>query len=264
MDKIALFCKSYKGDLERCKVLSESIEKHNIDQIPFYVSVPLEDTMMFQSELPYFTEILADEHITNSGHGWVGQQFVKARYYKHELSQYYVCIDSDGYFFKDFCVDDFFWDDETPYMVMHERQSFYEFIDRFNDEIFGEHIDIRHDHEEQYRDIREFLTGDGSGKLYHYGPSPFIWNTEVWKEADDEFGIDLLFSKHATELKWYGELTQYYGFDFIPCGPLFKCFHYEAQYEFYKQLEWTEENFKKQYLGIVMQSNWNSPLRYED
>lgn len=261
MDKIALFTKSYSGDLERCKVLSESISKYNIDKIPFYVSVPLEETMLFQSELPYFTEILADEHITDSGHGWVGQQHVKAKYYKHELSKFYVVIDSDSYFINDFYEEDFMYNEYIPYMVMHDRESLFEWSDRFGEDYLG--FDPRESNDNEYRSIRKFLGMGGEKKIHHFGPSPFIWNTKIWRMAEQEFGIDLLFSKHSNELKWYGELTRYYGEEFVPCGPLFKVLHYESQYEFYKQLGWNENHFKKQYLGMVMQSNWNAPLKYE-
>lgn len=107
------------------------------------------------------------------------------------------------------------------------------------------------------------MTGDSSGKLYHYGISPFIWNTDVWKKLDEDYGLELLFSKWPNELKWYGEAVLKYGFPYMPSGPMFKGFSYEAQYEFYKQLEWKEHHFKKHYFGIVMQSNWGAPLRYE-
>lgn len=262
MDKLVLFTKSYSGDLERCKILSESILKHNIDKIPFYVSVPLEEISLFQRELPYVTEILADEHITDSGHGWVGQQMVKSKFYKTDISQFYVCIDSDAYFINDFYINDFLYSADVPYLVMHDRIAFYEFMDRYSDELFG--FDVRETHEKEYKDIRKYLTGDESGRLYHYGISPYVWDTEIWEYLDNTYGIDLLFSKYANELKWYGEAALSYGKDFMPRGPYFKEFHYEAQYEFYKQLGWNENHFKKQYLGIVMQSNWGSPLRYEE
>jgi len=82
---LILFTKSYRGDVARCVELSKSIQKHNKDNIPFYVSVPDEDIDLFNEELPYFTEVLCDDTITKNGQGWVGQQFVKSLVYKLNL-----------------------------------------------------------------------------------------------------------------------------------------------------------------------------------
>jgi hypothetical protein len=38
--------------------------------------------------------------------------------------------------------------------------------------------------------------------------------------------------------------------------------HFKSQYEYFKQLGYTEEHFKQNYFGIVMQSNWNSPFKF--
>lgn len=37
-----LFCKTYKGDFERFKILKNSIDKFNVENIPFYISCPEE------------------------------------------------------------------------------------------------------------------------------------------------------------------------------------------------------------------------------
>lgn len=262
MDKIALFCKSCRRDIYRIIELSRSIQKYNKDRLPFYVLAPEEDLDTFKNWLPYYTKVISDSEVTNMNHGWVGQQYVKSMLYKLNLAEYHIVIDSDSYFIKNFTIDDFMWDDDTPYMIMHERDSLNEFIDKFNDIIFEQDIDIRKDAEDSYRSIRKFLTGDSKGKIYHYSTSPFIWNSKVWKKLDEDYGIDNLFSKHPNELKWYGEAVLKYGFNYMPSGPLFKCFHYKQQYQFYKELNWKEDDFKKQYLGIVMQSNWEAPLKY--
>ena len=50
--------------------------------------------------------------------------------------------------------------------------------------------------------------------------------------------------------------------DIIPVEPLFKFFHYGQQYVDYKQRGFVEDDFKQNYLGIVMQSNWGAPLKF--
>ena len=49
--KIVIFCKSYRGDLDRVKVQLESIIKHNKDNIPYYISVPISDKDLFVDKL---------------------------------------------------------------------------------------------------------------------------------------------------------------------------------------------------------------------
>ena len=56
MENIILFCKSFRGDLARCIELSKSIQQHNKDNIPYYISVPPEDVELFKSQIPHFTE----------------------------------------------------------------------------------------------------------------------------------------------------------------------------------------------------------------
>ena len=254
---IILFTKSYRGDLERCVELSKSIEKYNRDNIPYYISVPPEDIELFKERLPYYTEVIEDTLITDNHKGWVGQQFVKSLVYKLNICRFYVCIDSDAYFFKDFYITDFLYAEDVPYMVMHQRQSFYEFVDRFPDLMT---YDVRSGHEKEYRSIMSHFGREG--KIYHYGISPYIWDTEVWKWLDTEWGLDSLFKKHPNELKWYGEGALAYGLPMMPTEPIFKALAYPQQYQLYKQLGYEEKHFHNQYLGMVMQSNWNAPLKY--
>lgn len=254
-----IFCKSYRGDIERVVEMSKSINEYNTDNVPFYISVPPEDVAMFKQHIPYYTEIIDDRTITDNYGGWHGQQYVKAKFYKTNLCRFYLVIDSDSYFIKPFAISDFLVDNETPYMVMHQHEDMLEWTDRYARECF--HFDPRKTFEEQYTIISNYM--GRKGKLYHYGPTPCIWDSEVWRWADEKYTIDKLFSISCTEIKWYGELVLAKGDKFLPCGPLFKVFHYRPQYEFYKQLGWTVDDFRHQYFGIILQSNWGAPKRYE-
>jgi hypothetical protein len=254
---LIIFTKSYRGDLARCVELSKSIQTHNKDNIPYYVSVPNEDVELFKEKLPHFTEVLSDNMIAENSDGWLGQQFVKSLVYKLNICRFYVCIDSDAYFIRDFYQSDFLHSEDVPYMLMHERNDFYEFVDRFS-ELFT--YDVRAGHEAEYRSIMSHF--GRTGRIYHYGISPYIWDTKIWEWLNTEWGIDKLFEKHPNELKWYGEAALAYGSPMMPTAPLFKEFHFGGQYQLYKQLGYTQNHFEKQYLGIVMQSNWGAPLKY--
>ena len=40
MDKLVLYCKSYSNDVDRVKILLDSINTFNKDKLPFYISTP--------------------------------------------------------------------------------------------------------------------------------------------------------------------------------------------------------------------------------
>lgn len=258
MNLISIFCKSYKGDLPRVIKLSQSINQYNSDNIPFYISVPPEDIEIFRKSIPFYTKILNDSEITNNYQGWVGQQYVKAFCYKTRLSKYYVIIDSDSYFIKNFKISDFLVDEKTPYLVISQHEDMLNWTDRYARETLP--FNPRDSFEGDYEIIKSHL--NRKGKTYHFGPTPCIWDSEVWEQAEEEYGIDNLLSLKPVEIKWYGELFFSFGKKYLPIPPMFKVFSYAPQYSFYKQLEWTEEDFNKQYYGIILQSNWGAPLKY--
>lgn len=257
-NSISLFCKSYRNDLDRVIKLSKSINKHNNDNIPFYISVPTEDIKLFEEKIPFYTKILHDSLTTKNSNGWVGQQYVKCNFYKTKLSRFYVIIDSDSYFIKDFSINDFLVDNNTPYLVMSQHEDMLNWTDRYARETLP--FNPRDSFEDDYDIIKNKL--NRKGKTYHFGPTPCIWDSQVWEQADSEFGIDNLLKLKSTEIKWYGELVIYQKRKYLPIPPLFKVFHYQQQYSFYKQLGWEESDWDKQYFGIILQSNWGAPLKY--
>ena len=101
MKDFVLYCKSYSKDFLRLKNLLESIKRHNIDQIPFYISTP-------SSERGFLEEVLgtkgyiwvADEDIVlanpkaDLNHyrempGGLSQQIVKSEFWRLGLSENY-------------------------------------------------------------------------------------------------------------------------------------------------------------------------------
>ena len=125
MDNIALYCKSFDRDLNLVSNLVESINKHNVDNIPVYISAPYKDLEKFQNVLPE-TRLIEDEAIYKSdAPGWVSQQIVKSNFWKLGLVKNYVCIDSDAYFIRDFYKSDFMFDEETPFTVIHEQKELF-------------------------------------------------------------------------------------------------------------------------------------------
>ncbi|MBR4806391.1 MAG: hypothetical protein IKZ64_01065, partial [Alphaproteobacteria bacterium] len=132
---LVLFCKSYRGDLHRIKILKQSIDKFNADNIPFVVSCPNNDVNLFEQTLrnnheQYDFIIVPDEDILrandiniNTIQSWKSQQIIKLGFYKLGLCKHYTIYDSDCYFIDNFYISDFMFDKNTPYLCMTEILS---------------------------------------------------------------------------------------------------------------------------------------------
>ena len=134
MKKLVLYCKSYKNDVLRVKRLAGSIAKYNVEQIAFYVSVPLADIPLFRQALStYDVTLIEDETIIranpaldqqkiNELRGWLSQQIVKSEFWRLGLAENYLCLDSDCQFIRPFTQSDFITPDGYPYTIMHEAK----------------------------------------------------------------------------------------------------------------------------------------------
>ena len=174
MNKLVLYCKSYHKDVERAKILLDSIVKYNEDNIPFYISVPETDIELFQNILgtEYYT-LVTDESIDTDNEGWKGQQIVKSQFWKLGLCENYVCVDSDCFFIKPFHVNDFMFNDATPYTICHEYKSFFEFLDKHP---LG--FDPYQSFIQERLHIMELFGREGV--VYDFGPGPTIWSTSAY------------------------------------------------------------------------------------
>lgn len=134
MHNLVLFCKTYRGDLNRFKILKSSIDKHNIDNIPFYVVCPENDIQLiknttYRGDEKYDIHFISDEsvyainNINAQKQSWISQQIIKLGFYKLGLCKHYAIFDSDCYFITDFHFSDFMYDDDTPYFCIKEASN---------------------------------------------------------------------------------------------------------------------------------------------
>lgn len=265
MENIVIYCKSYIRDLERVKIQAQSIEQYNMDKISYYVSCPKSDYIEFKKSLPNFVNLILDEDIFHiSNNDWVAQQIIKSNFWKLEISENYVCLDSDSYFIRPFYISDFLYENNTPYTVIHEQKELFSWsVTKTN--VLG------FDPKDSFINDRQKIMNlfGRSSKHYDFGPSPIIWSSKVWKSLEEQYMIPngLTFSNlieySPSEFSWYGEaLLAFKAIEIYPAEPLFKVFHYPQQYIEYKQQNVTQEMIAQNYIGIIMQSNFNSPLRY--
>lgn len=268
MNKIVLYCKSYIGDLGRVQILLDSIVRYNVNKIPFYISCPRADMAEFKKYLgdAYYT-LIDDESIYEDvqGNGWNSQQIVKSSFWKLELCENYLILDSDSYFIKHFYVSDFIAPDGEPYTVMHEQK-----------ELFGwscnKERELGFDPIKSFKECRKPIMdifGRASGRYYDFGPSPVIWSCDVWRSLDNDYmkpnklRFSDLIRMVPSEFSWYGEYLLAMNRKIYPIEPLFKVFHYKKQYIDHKEMMgYTESEISKVYMGIIMQSNAGIPSKY--
>lgn len=262
MHKLVLFIKTYKGDFEVFKKLIASIIKYNKDNLPVIVSVNNEDFDFFNSEFRNRNfQLIKDQEIENCEmeNKWIYQQVIKSQVHKLNICENYVCLDSDSYFIKNFYINDFMYSEDIPYTVIHEQKDLFTWS---SNNIKA----LKRNPKDEYLNDRKYIMGKLSrtGKIYDFGPSPVIWSTKVWQSFEENYldknNINLkdCLQEKPSEFTWYGEwLLKNSIIPIYPIEPIFKVFHYEKQYNDFLKQKFTLESLEENYLGIVLQSNWN-------
>lgn len=267
MNSIVLYCKSFNRDVWRCKILLESILKHNKENIPFYISVPFEDVQLFKTTLGTdgYT-LISDEEIMGNklAESWKNQQIVKMLFWKTKIAENFLILDSDSYFIKDFSISDFIHPSGNPYTVMHQQHELFSWTSK-NKDILG--FDPSISFGECRTPIQELL--DRKGKLYDFGPVPCVWSSKVWETLEEKYikpnnlTFENLINTIPSEFSWYGEtLLTWKPIELWPIEPLFKVFHFLPQYHEAKNMGYTEQHWSQNFLGIVCQSSSGLPLTY--
>ena len=268
--KLAIYIKTYFDDFDRVKRLWESIKKHNVDDIPVFISTDRMSQRALAAKLGTkgYSRLTDEDYFTPTVPltGWEQQMYVKLNAFKAVPADNILILDSDGVFIDDFKIDDFIAYDNIPYTIIHENKQMSEyetFLKGGDYSKTGYAKAVR-----AYRDI----FGGKSNKLYDYGPNPHLWNRKViesfnkdYLEANNlslEQFCNLMktqYGIHFRETLTYGEyLLATNIIPIIPCGPFFKVYHWKELYDFENKLEWIDEDkIRKTYKGIIMQSNWS-------
>ena len=268
----SIFCKSYAPDLKRAFRLAESVETYNVDGIPFYLACPEEDLLAFQRHLRPFKglEIISEQEILRKTLGADGgvaedlkrlpahlmQQLIKSEYWRLGLSDHFLIVDSDSFFIRPFFKRDFMSDGQTPYTVFHESKDLFGFAAR------KRKASIKADYQ---RMSTAFMAIFGrQGRHFDFGPTPLIWSARVWEYLYEQYALKnntnivKMLCEFPCEILWYGEALMYSRvIPIIPVEPLFKVYHYKAQFLESLRMGENETILADNYLGIVFQSNWD-------
>jgi len=265
--KIVLFCKSYGKDMLRARRMAESVHRFNADNIPLYIGVAASDLDKFKQcfgNIP--CHFITDEEILSKSCQVYGplpklfpsdllQQLIKLEFWRMDLCENYLWLDSDSYFIKTFHIADFFHDEITPYTVQHASKDLFDFAKRTSNK------KIINDFEKLAMNFQDLF--DRSGPLYNFGCSPLIWSCDVLKSLYEDYlrskkeTIFHLLQEYPCEMQLYGEYLLFSKImPIISIDPLFKIYHYAEQF-FEAQVNGESEfSLSKNYFGVVIQSNW--------
>lgn len=272
MKDLVLYCKTYSRDFLRVERLLASIKKFNANDIPVYISTPVnEHDLLIEilGEEKSYTWV-SDEDIVsanpnadikkyNAMAGGLSQAIVKAEFWRLGISENYLCIDSDSIFIRDFYKTDFLSDEGPPFTILHQNKEYFQLAKNRGMEKVPE--DLR---KEAQRVQALFKR---TGPLFYCAPAPFIWSAKVWQSLDSEYLIprgesiwDLVSSEYPETLIYGEALMKYKAIPLLAIEPLFRVYHYDWQYFLMKRLGETEENLRQNYSGVIYQSNWDKAL----
>jgi hypothetical protein len=273
MKDIVLYCKSYHRDVRRTAKLAESVSRFNPHQLPFYISCPAADLLLFKNTIGSDGVIyLADEEIVAANTaldqkaidllpGGISQQIVKSEFWRMGICENYLCLDSDSYFIRDFKTEDFLTPSGVPYTVMNESLEL---------RLFGalqRHAKIARNIDADCKAIMDILGREG--KHYDFGPLPVVWSRQVWADLSEKFlqpqGMNFFdaITLFPSKMRWYGEaLLKFKSIELWPIETLFRCYHYEDQYRNARKSGESDEVLSHVYLGVCVQSNWHKELEY--
>lgn len=276
-DNFVMFCKTFSEDIERFEQLIKSFMKYNKDNIKMYVSCPKQELQLFLKFRNENVKIISDESIPVEyymeneskifSRGYMNQQIAKLGFYKLNLCNHYFCVDSDVLFIRDFYLNDFMYDEQTPFVdINHFRTSLPDV------KLSKEHYFIHHERLKKIRNTYGMSYQDNES----YVLSVIVFQTlssEVLKDLDNNFltpqkwNYKNLLEIAPVEFHWYSQWLLNYidknkSFKVKYTSPFICVFKNKTEYESYLKYGWTLKDLGIFYIGIALNSNWNAPLNY--
>lgn len=293
MDPVCLFCKTFRRDLERFSVLLDSVLRHNVEGIPFVVSIPKRDRRLFEDRFGNgVVEWVTDEALTGGRvrQSWMGQQVVKLSFWQMERASSAVALDADFIILRDFGCRDFIDVDGTPFFVASRHSPRYEHGDpavresisgggppptlsrdelasaregaSFPDPLGPHHRWLRW----PIRDLRKW--SGRKGRNIHMMPGPIL-SHESQRTFHDEYlepqGITYRTLIHIApwEYVWLGEwLLARRPHDVRPIHPLFVHFVSDGGIRDARAQGITRESIARHHLGVALASQHQMYLTY--
>ena len=268
---LAIYCKSYSTDLRRVVRLAQSVAQYNRQDLPFYVSVPAAELPLFREHLAGLpAQLLCDDDIMaasprtdrqalQSMSGSLAQQVIKSEFWRLNLSEAYLCIDSDSLFIRPFGLQDFLANDGVPYTLIDLGQ------DLLNDALTQGKTRVVEAFEREAAQVQTLF--GRTGKAYSFGPFPLVWHRSVWESLDQSYlaprGMSFAdaIRQAPIESRWYGEaLLKFQAIPLHPCQQFFKVYHYAWQYDRDVRHGIDAQALARLYCGVIYQSSWEREM----
>jgi len=273
MEKLVFFCKSYDKDMLRARRMAESVHRFNKDGIPLYMSVPAKDLDVFKTCLADFSvSYFTDEQILDMSRQANGdlpglfpphllQQLIKLEFWRTGVCLNYAWIDSDSYFIRPFETTDFFWDDQTPYLIQDEYDADKELARM-------QHVP-RKVRKKRVREICKLITrfrglfGNTGPFVAFGGSTPIIWSARILEAFNTDYlksngkNIYEILYEYPCETQLYGEYMYHsHTAALKPRTHMFKSFYHADDFYISQEQGENEYTLSKTYAGICIQSNW--------
>jgi len=271
MKPFVLYCKSYRTDILRVERLCKSVNKFNLDNLPFYVTCPTSDLALFNERLHGLgATIVSDEEILSLSRdldltsiadlpGSITQQIVKSEFWRLGISESALCLDSDAIFIRPFAQADFIDESGVPFTVIDEAHELLEEAIRKRKQRV---IDAYNKDADKIQNLFE-----RKGRRYNYGPMPLVWHRSVWESLEEKYlrprnmNFADAIRMAPSEIRWYGEaLLRFGAIPLRPCQSLFKVYHYAWEHDRDRKAGVTTENLASLYIGVIYQSAWERNL----
>lgn len=258
------FCfllKTYRNDYERAAKFILSYEKYNVDKIPLFILCPKEDINLFEklhkehiaiiSEESLQTQIFTESNMLSIG--YLNQEIYKLAFWETGLCKNYMCIDSDAIFIRPFYLQEFMYDDETPYTQLEEDNDLK--ADLYYNKLYW------NGRREWIRKIENEIDYHPQHLLTCHGFQ--IFSAKVLKSLKEDFmmkkGYDYkdLIQISPYEFSWYNLwLQKTTPIQIHQIENLFKCFHLKQHHIEAVLSGMKIEDWSKGYVGIIVNSNY--------
>jgi hypothetical protein len=261
MLRLAIFVKSYSPDAALLSRLLTSIEVHNTEGIPIYVSVPDDEAAQFrrectQSEVTIIPDSVFNipkvtSAIQNLSTGYIEQQLIKISVHNLNVAKTYAVIDSDCYFIRDFFHKDFLDDTDRGFTVLAEDKE------QFAAPWYSSFADRRR---AKVNAVADYFALPVQPRATCHGNT--ILSADVLSDFDswrNEMGLTLieLMKIAPVEFSWYNFFMQkFYKDKIVRIEPFLRLIHTRGEFRSIIQQGLTTSALQRSYLGVCMNSVW--------
>ena len=266
MLNFGILLKSYDKDFDLAERLIESFNRFNPELLQMFIVVPesdVEQFRIFESETisvlseSLLGQYLVDHEVAGIRPGYINQEIVKLSFWELGLTKNYFCVDSDAVFIRPLSINDFMFDESTPYTVLVEDNEL-----KSEPSYFEQHWKGR---EPQLRRIQELVGLEDRRILTCHGHQ--VFSASVLESLRNTFmnprgwTYENLLQEAPYEFTWYNMWLQKQ--QDIPIQfrePLMKTIHNQVQHLEFLIRGTSETHLARAYIGLVLNSNFTNAI----